>query len=332
MPAPDLSVVIPVYNEEGSLPALFARLYPALDALGLAYEILFVNDGSRDRSAALLADQFRARPDVTRVVLFKTNAGQHTAIIAGFERVRGRRVVTLDADLQNPPEEIGKLLAAMDAGADYVGGVRRVREDAWWRRAASRLMNALRERITHIRMSDQGCMLRAYSREIVDAVAASREVSTFIPALAYTFAHRPEEVEVAHEERRAGESKYSLYRLVRLNFDLVTGFSVVPLPAFSLIGMLVSIGSLLLYAFVMVHGLLTGELLAPLGSLWDRDILEFFLIGLVLFGLGIVGEYVGRIYQQVRERPRYTILAVLERDDAVGQESAALPLDLRAGP
>ena len=332
MPAPDLSVVIPVYNEEGSLPALFARLYPALDALGLAYEILFVNDGSRDRSAALLADQFRARPDVTRVVLFKTNAGQHTAIIAGFERVRGRRVVTLDADLQNPPEEIGKLLAAMDAGADYVGGVRRVREDAWWRRAASRLMNALRERITHIRMSDQGCMLRAYSREIVDAVAASREVSTFIPALAYTFAHRPEEVEVAHEERRAGESKYSLYRLVRLNFDLVTGFSVVPLQSNSLIGMLVSIGFLLLYAFVIFHGLLTGEFLESLGSLWDRDILEFFLIGLVLFGLGIVGEYVGRIYQQVRERPRYTILAVLERDDAVGQESAALPLDLRAGP
>ncbi|MCC6380631.1 MAG: glycosyltransferase [Burkholderiales bacterium] len=315
MPAPDLSVVIPVYNEEGSLPALFARLYPALDALGVSYEILFVNDGSRDRSAALLADQFRARPDVTRVVLFNANAGQHTAIIAGFERVRGRRVVTLDADVQNPPEEIGKLLAAMDAGADYVGGVRTVREDAWWRRVASRLTNALRERITHIRMSDQGCMLRAYSREIVELVVASREVSTFIPALAYTFAHHPAEVEVAHEERAAGESKYSLYKLVRLNFDLVTGFSLVPLQAFSLIGMLVSIGSLLLYAVVMVHGLLTGEFLESLRSLWDRDILEFFLIGLVLFGLGIVGEYVGRIYQQVRERPRYTIRAILERVD-----------------
>ena len=315
MPAPDLSVVIPVYNEEGSLPALFARLYPALDALGVSYEILFVNDGSRDRSAALLADQFRARPDVTRVVLFNANAGQHTAIIAGFERVRGRRVVTLDADVQNPPEEIGKLLAAMDAGADYVGGVRTVREDAWWRRVASRLTNALRERITHIRMSDQGCMLRAYSREIVELVVASREVSTFIPALAYSFAHHPAEVEVAHEERAAGESKYSLYKLVRLNFDLVTGFSLVPLQAFSLIGMLVSIGSLLLYAVVMVHGLLTGEFLESLRSLWDRDILEFFLIGLVLFGLGIVGEYVGRIYQQVRERPRYTIRAILERVD-----------------
>jgi len=314
MAAPDVSVVIPVYNEEGTLPALFARLYPALDALGVPYEVLFVNDGSRDTSAALLADQFRARPDVTRVVLFNTNAGQHTAIIAGFERVRGRRVVTLDADLQNPPEEIGKLLAAMDAGADYVGGVRTVREDVWWRRVASRMMNALRERITHIRMTDQGCMLRAYSREIVDAVAASREVATFIPALAYTFAHKPTEIEVAHAERAAGESKYSLYKLIRLNFDLVTGFSLVPLQVFSLIGILVAVGSVLLYIEEIVRGLFTGHF-EGLRSLWDRDILSFFLIGLVLFGLGIVGEYVGRIYQQVRERPRYTIRAVLERDE-----------------
>ena len=314
MAAPDLSVVIPVYNEEAGLPALFARLYPALDALGVAYEVLFVNDGSRDASAALLADQFRARPDVTRVVLFNANYGQHTAIIAGFERVRGRRVVTLDADLQNPPEEIARLLAAMDDGADYVGGVRTQREDAWWRRVASRWMNRLRERITRIRMTDQGCMLRAYSREITDAVAASREVSTYIPALAYTFAHQPVEVEVAHEERAAGVSKYSLYRLIRLNFDLITGFSLVPLQMFSLIGMLVAVGSVGLYVFVIAQKLATGRYAEGLAAVWDRDILEFFLIGIVLFGLGIVGEYVGRIYQQVRERPRYTVRAVLERD------------------
>jgi len=138
-----LSVVIPIYNEEQGLPALFARLYPALDALQVSYEILFVNDGSRDRSAALLKDEFLKRPDVTRVVLLNANYGQHTAIIAGFERVRGERVVTLDADLQNPPEEIGKLLAAMDRGADYVGGVRVKREDVWWRRLASRAMNRI---------------------------------------------------------------------------------------------------------------------------------------------------------------------------------------------
>ena len=311
--APEISVVIPVYNEEAGLPALFARLYPALDALATRYEVIFVNDGSRDRSAAILADQFRARPDVTRVILFNANAGQHQAIIAGFERVRGRRVVTLDADLQNPPEEIGKLLAAMDSGADYVGGVRAVREDSWWRRTASRLMNSLRERITRIRMTDQGCMLRAYSREIADAVAACREVSTFIPALAYTFAHRPVEIEVAHEERAAGESKYSLYKLIRLNFDLVTGFSLVPLQIFSLIGMLVAMGSVALYVFVVVRGLATGRYEEGFAALWDRDILEFFLIGIVLFGLGLVGEYVGRIYQQVRERPRYLVQAVLEK-------------------
>ena len=314
MSSPLLSVVIPVYNEEAGLPALFARLYPALDELRVPYEIIFVNDGSRDRSAALLREQFTVRPDVTRVILFNANYGQHLAILAGFERVRGERVVTLDADLQNPPEEIGKLLAAMDAGADYVGGVRRNREDAWWRRAASRLMNRLRERITRIRMTDQGCMLRAYSRDIVDAVAAAREVSTFIPALAYTFAHHPAEIDVLHEERAAGESKYSMYRLMRLNFDLVTGFSLVPLQLFSVVGMIVAIASVILYAVVIVERALIGGFLEGVKALWDRDILEFFLIGCIMFGLGLLGEYVGRIYQQVRDRPRYVIRAVLERD------------------
>ena len=314
MSPPLLSVVIPVYNEAAGLPALFARLYPALDALQIRYEVIFVNDGSRDRSAALLKAQFEARPDVTRVVNFSSNYGQHMAIVAGFERVRGERVVTLDADLQNPPEEIARLLAAMDAGADYVGGVRATREDAWWRRVASRAMNRLRERITKIRMTDQGCMLRAYSRDIADAIAATPEVSTFIPALAYTFAHHPAEVEVAHAERAAGESKYSLYRLIRLNFDLVTGFSVVPLQMFSLLGMAVSILSAIIYVVYIAERAINGTLTDGIASLWDRDILEFFLIGIVLFGLGIVGEYVGRIYQQVRERPRYRVRSVLERD------------------
>jgi len=315
-----LSVVIPVYNEEAGLPALFARLYPALDALHVAYEVIFVNDGSRDRSAALLREQWERRGDVTRVVLFNANYGQHTAIVAGFEHCRGARVVTLDADLQNPPEEIAKLLASMDAGHDYVGGVRRTREDTLWRRLASRAMNRLRERITRIRMTDQGCMLRAYSREIALAVAASREVSTYIPALAYTFAANPAEVDVAHEERAAGESKYSLYKLIRLNFDLITGFSLVPLQLFSMFGMLVSLLALVTYVIVIAYRLAMSSWhdVATLYVLWDRDILAFFLIGMLLFGLGLVGEYVGRIYQQVRERPRYTIRAVLEESQDRG--------------
>src|SRR5499427_6348005 len=176
MTAPRLSVVIPVYNEEAVLDALFARLYPALDALRLDYELIFINDGSRDRSAAMLREQFQKRPDVTRVILFNGNFGQHMAIMAGFEHCRGARVVTLDADLQNPPEEIGKLLAKMDEGHDYVGSIRKHRQDAAWRRWASKAMNNVREQMTHIVMTDQGCMLRAYSRPIVDAINASREV------------------------------------------------------------------------------------------------------------------------------------------------------------
>jgi len=313
MKAPQVSVIIPVYNEEAVLPALFARLYTALDALERSYEVVFVNDGSSDRSAALLREQFQRRPDETRVVLFNGNYGQHMAIMAGFEHCRGERVVTLDADLQNPPEEIGKLLARMDEGHDYVGSIRRNRQDAAWRRWASKAMNRLRERITRIRMTDQGCMLRAYDRGIVEAIRASREVSTYIPALAYSFAHNPTEVEVEHEERHAGESKYSLYKLVRLNFDLVTGFSVLPLQLFSLFGMLVSLLAIGTYVVVVLERIIAGE--HGIAVIWDRDILEFFLIGMVLFGLGITGEYVGRIYQQVRERPRYLIQAILEKRD-----------------
>ena len=315
MTAPTVSVIIPVYNEEQTLPLLFARLYPALDKLGVDYEILFINDGSRDRSAALLRGQFQLRPDVTRVILFKGNFGQHMAIMAGFEHCRGSRVVTLDADLQNPPEEIGNLLAAMDRGHDYVGSVRMERQDSAFRRRASGAMNWLRERITHIRMTDQGCMLRAYDRTIVDAIKSSHEVNTFIPALAYTYAGNPTEIEVAHEERAAGDSKYSVYALIRLNFDLVTGFSIVPLQVFSILGMFVAVMSVLVYIGVIIQRWIAADTMREgVLALWDRDILQFFLTGLVLFGLGLLGEYIGRIYQQVRSRPRYLVEAILERE------------------
>ncbi len=313
---PAVSVVIPVYNEEAGLAALFARLYPALDTMGRSYEVIFINDGSRDRSAALLREQFQQRPDVTRVVLFNGNYGQHMAIMAGFEQCRGSIIVTLDADLQNPPEEIVRLVAKMEEGFDYVGSIRRDRQDSAFRRHASALMNAMREKITGIRMTDQGCMLRAYSRAIIEAINACREVNTFIPALAYTFARNPVEIEVAHEERAAGESKYSLYSLVRLNFDLMTGFSIVPLQLFSLLGMIVALISVFVYIVIIVERwfLATTWQQAVL-AVWDRDILEFFLTGMMLFGMGLLGEYIGRVYQQVRHRPRYLVEVILERKD-----------------
>lgn len=308
-----ISVVIPVYNEQDVLQALFDRVYAVLDALGERYEIIYVNDGSRDRSAQMLAAQFRLRPDVTRVVLFNGNFGQHMAIMAGFEHVRGQIAVTLDADLQNPPEEIPRLVAAIRAGHDYVGSIRLQRNDTAFRRIASGLMNRLRENITHIQMTDQGCMLRAYDRALVDTINACGEVNTFIPALAYTFAATPTEIEVSHEERHAGESKYSLYKLIRLNFDLMTGFSTVPLQWFSLIGSVLSLGSGALFVLLLVRRFVLG---AEVEGVFTLLALQFFLIGIMLFGIGLLGEYVGRIQQEVRNRPRYRISAVLEEPSA----------------
>ena len=312
MSTPEVSVIIPVYNEEQVLPRLFARLYAALDDLGRSYEIVFINDGSRDRSAALLREQFQARPDVTRVILFNGNFGQHMAIMAGFEAARGDRIVTLDADLQNPPEEIGKLLAKMDEGYDYVGSIRLNRQDTGFRRYASRLMNYLRERTTHIAMTDQGCMLRAYGRAVVDAINQSKEVNTFIPALAYTFASNPTEVHVKHEERAAGESKYSLYSLVRLNFDLVTGFTILPLQLFSLFGVGLSLVAAALVVVLLVRRIFIGSEVEGVFTLFA---ITFLFIGILLFGIGLLGEYVGRIYEQVRHRPRYLVQAVLQAKD-----------------
>ncbi len=312
--APQLSVVIPVYNEEASLPALFARLYPALDALGLRYEVIFINDGSRDRSAGLLSEQYAQRPGETRVILFNGNFGQHRAILAGFAHARGEQIVTLDADLQNPPEDIGRLLAPMAEGFDYVGSIRRQRNDHWWRHVASRAMNRLREKITRIKMTDQGCMMRAYSRRIIDIINQCDEMHTFIPALAYSFAQRPTEVVVGHEERHAGESKYSLYSLIRLNFDLMTGFSLVPLQLFSMLGMLVALGSALLFVYLLARRLWIGP---EEGGMFTLFALVFFLVGIALFGIGLLGEYIGRIYQEVRTRPRYLIAAVLEQSSEV---------------
>jgi len=313
---PELSVVIPIYNEEAGLGKLFSRLYPALDALGYSYEIVFVNDGSRDRSPEILSDQFRLRPDVTRVVLFNGNYGQHMAILAGFEATRGDIIVTLDADLQNPPEEIGNLVAKMREGYDYVGSIRRKRQDSAWRTYASRAMNHLREKITRIKMTDQGNMLRAYGRNVIDLINRCNEVNTFVPALAYTFARKPAEIVVEHEERSAGESKYSLYSLIRLNFDLITGFSIMPLQLFSMLGIALSFLSGALVLLLLVRRFVLG---AEAEGVFTLFAISFFLMGVILFGIGLLGEYVGRIYQQVRGRPRYVVQAVLEESTPVAE-------------
>jgi undecaprenyl-phosphate 4-deoxy-4-formamido-L-arabinose transferase len=300
---PYITIVIPVYNEEGNLEPLFTRLYPVIQKLGKPFEIIFTDDGSSDRSLAILKGFATAYPEV-KVVEFNGNFGQHMAILAAFEKSAGEIVITLDADLQNPPEEIPKLVTEMEKGHDVVGSIRRKRQDTLFRRIASRLVNLVTRKMTGMRMSDYGCMLRAYHRGVIDNINRCRETTTFIPALAQTFATNPGEVEVAHAERIEGESKYSLYKLIRLNFDLMTGFSVVPLQLFAFIGIITALFSLGFAVFLLIRRFIVG---AEVEGVFTLFAILFFFIGITIFGIGIVGEYVGRVYQEVRKRPRYVI-------------------------
>jgi len=298
------SVVVPVYNEEGNLPELLRRLFAVMDATGEPYELVFVDDGSRDGSLAILKQAASERPDRVRVLELARNFGQHQAILAAFESVSGDAVVTLDADLQNPPEEIPKLLAKIREGYDVVGGVRQNRQDTFARRLASAVVNRVTTAITRMRITDFGCMLRAYSRDVVEEINRCDESSTFIPALAQSFARKPTEIPVVHAPRRHGESAYSLYRLVRLNFDLMTGFSLVPLQVFGLFGSLVAIGGLAFAVFLFIRRVVHG---AEAEGVFTLFAILFTLVGIAMAGLGLVGEYVGRIYQQVRGRPRFRV-------------------------
>jgi undecaprenyl-phosphate 4-deoxy-4-formamido-L-arabinose transferase len=299
-----ISVVVPIYNEEANLEEFLRRITTVMDSSGRPYEIILIDDGSRDGSLAILKEWAARRGDVLRVLELSRNFGQHPAILAGFRDVTGDIVVTLDADLQNPPEEIPKLLAKIEEGYDVVGGVRQNRQDSLARRLASAMVNRVTASMTRMKLTDFGCMLRAYSRDVVEEINRCDEASTFIPALGQSFARRPTEIEVAHAPRTRGESAYSFYRLVRLNFDLMTGFSSVPLQLFGMLGSVVALGGIAFGLFLFVRRLIIG---AEVEGVFTLFAILFTLLGIAMAGLGIVGEYVGRIYEQVRGRPRFSV-------------------------
>ncbi len=307
----DLSVIIPIYNEEHNIPLLYERLNAVLSKLAQSYEIILVNDGSHDKSEQLLDKIYSQDPQHVRVIDFNGNFGQHMAIMAGLEQSVGKTVITLDADLQNPPEEIPKLLAEIAKGHDIVEGVRQVRKDNAFRRYASRLNNWIRQKTTGIRLQDQGSMLRAYDRRVVELMLMSKERSTFIPALAYSYASNPGFIPVDHAERNEGKSKYSITRLLRLHFDLMAGFSSAPLQFVTFTGMGVAMLSFLFFIYMIFRRIIIGPEAEGLFTLFA---IVFFLLGLLLFSVGIVGEYVGRIYLEVRHRPRFVIKKILSNE------------------
>lgn len=319
---PFLSVVIPFYFEEGNVEALFARLLPALRAQGDSFEVVCVDDGSRDRTLPLLLAARDANPEV-RVVSFARNFGQHAAVTAGFAAARGAFVVTLDADLQNPPEEIPRLVAEFRKGHDLVGTVRTNRQDSVFRRKASAAVNAFTRRMSGIQLHDFGCMLRGYSSDIAKAVAARNEGRTFIPALGWLYARNPVEIPVGHEARREGRSKYSLGRLFRLHLDLMTGFSLEPLRLLFSVGGVIAATGILFGLFLLGMRIVRGPGWAAEGVFTLFAVL-FVFVGAQFVAFGLLGEYVGRIFQSVRQRPPY-VLRDLPGGDSVRPRAEDTP-------
>jgi len=254
----NISLVIPVFNEEKNLEELIRRSLEVCSTMERSFEIILVDDGSMDSSRKIIADAAKINDGKIVGVFLNRNYGQHAAVMAGFAESKGKVVVTLDADLQNPPEEIPKLVNLMDDGFDVVGSVRIQRRDSLFRKIASFIINKAVQKSTGVMMNDYGCMLRAYSRNIVDAMLKCREHSTFIPVLANSFARRTTEIEVNHEKRSNGDSKYSLWKLIALQFDLLTSMTTFPLRLLSLFGVIISsfgiFFGVLLLVMRFVHG------------------------------------------------------------------------------
>jgi undecaprenyl-phosphate 4-deoxy-4-formamido-L-arabinose transferase len=304
--APQLSVVIPIYNEAANLERLHERLQRTLAAMGQSHEVWYVDDGSTDGSLELLT-RLSAGDVHVGVIELTRNFGQHAAVLAGFAAARGEIIVTLDGDLQNPPEEIPRLVAKLNEGYDVVGGRRETRQDPAFRKLASRAINELTSLTVGVKMHDYGCMLRAYRRAIVRQIIDCDERSSFIPALANSLARRTAEIEVQHADRFGGVSKYGLLKLMRLSFDLMTGFSLLPIQMVSLAGLIVAFLGIGFGAFLLARRFFVGPEVEGVFTLFA---ILFVFIGLLILAVGLVGEYVGRIYLEVRRRPTYRIRAI----------------------
>ena len=298
-----VSVLVPVLNEEECLPELQRRLHETLESTGKSYEIIYINDGSTDSTQRIM-EEFHAKDDHVKVIEFSRNFGQHMALFAGFARAQGDMVITIDADLQNPPEEIPRLIEKVEEGYDVVATYRRGRQDSLLRTIPSYIVNKITSRLVGAKLRDYGCMLRAYGRSVIDSMNMCQESSSFIPALANTYAKRIIEIEVGHEERKKGISKYGLFRLLRLNFDLMTGFSLLPIQFIGLLGVGIAIVGLAFALYLIVRRFIVGPESEGLFTLFA---ILFVFIGVQIFALGIIGEYIGRIFQEVRRRPRFII-------------------------
>lgn len=301
-PAPEISVVVPVYNEEHSLRELHDRLTAVMGGLGRPYELVFVNDGSRDGSLALLRELRRGDPRV-RVASLMRNFGQSPALYAGFSLARGRFLVMLDADLQVYPEDIPLVLEQLEAGADCVSGRRTGRQDPFFRRLFSQALNLYIAYETGVPLTDYGCPLKGFRREVVEHMLRFDHRCRYLPVDMTAVTTNIAEIPVRHAERKSGRSKYELADLVRTAVDLITNISVRPLRMIGLLGILLALGGFFMFVRVLYFRVVYGN---QLGA--ESVIALFFLLcGVQLLSLGTLCEYVGRIYAETQKKPYFII-------------------------
>ena len=322
-PKLDVSVVAPIYNEEENVELLCTQLFQALSALKRSWEIILIDDGSTDTSWAKMVEMSKKIPHL-RIIRFRRNFGQTAAMSAGFNHARGKWIVTLDADLQNDPADIGKLLDRADKGFDVVSGWRKDRKDKFFsRRLPSMIANSLISKITSVELHDYGCTLKVYHRDVIKNIRLYGEMHRFIPALASWVGASVDEVVVSHHPRRFGTSKYGISRTIRVILDLFTvkfllHYSMGPIQLFGKLGGLFGIPGLLMLA-AMALGNLSYQIF---GTEFASDLIKrpFWIMSafmLIFFGvqfvsIGLLAEMQIRTYHESQDKPIYVIKETVE--------------------
>jgi len=300
---PMLSVVIPIFNEEETLEALFERLRSSLEALGEEFEVIFVNDGSRDRSEKMLRE-FHTRDPRFRSIHFSRNFGHQTAITCGLDHSRGQAVVAMDGDLQDPPEVLKDMIARWREGYDVVYAVRQKRKEGIFKRSAYKSFYWLLKRVSYLDIPLDSGDFSLIDRRVIDILRTMPERNRFVRGLRTWIGFRQVGYEYAREARFAGESKYNLAKLMKLAFDGLVSYSYVPLRLVSNVGLLVSATALGYMGYLLLARVFGGT---PIAGWTSTVVIVLFLGGVQLLSLGVIGEYVGRIFEEVKHRPHYVV-------------------------
>ena len=323
----DLSLVVPVYNEEKNLPELFERIEAAMLPLNYSWDVTFVDDGSKDKSLEVLQTLQAAHPDKVRVVVFRRNYGQTAAISAGIDHSDGDVVILMDADLQNDPADIPLLLAKLDEGFDVVSGWRKDRQDnALTRNLPSHIANKLISNATGVKLHDYGCTLKAYRREILDNVKLYGEMHRFIPVYAYEAGGKITEVVVQHHPRKHGKANYGLERTFKVVLDLITvkflmAFSKKPIYLFGGVGMVLMLISLGLFLWLAIRRIATQ--VSVLGSPWFQISVMMFILGFLAILLGLIADLVMRTYFESQDKKTYTVKKVISPTEKTKESQTA---------